>query len=262
MVSSEEENEAKAGDTVEWDVDMDIQLFYAMANHKPVGINKHFQMACIWEKLSNSTTKEISTRDIWKHLETLYDLSMLDDTEPIPFPNHEQPFSLPESEFGTLMKQKSKEAVPSEEVPQCEDVRSPSPKVKTPRSSSRGTASKDSTPKAPAPATSSQRKDSVSAVSTKTRKESGSSHASTDTPSIKSEKDYDRRRDSRDSNASGPRDSSSTKKTTSQKDKTKSRSSVTPWDSPLLDEDSGRRGRRRANTSTPPATTPAKRRRT
>ncbi|XP_037298523.1 MRG/MORF4L-binding protein isoform X2 [Manduca sexta] len=217
MVSSEEETDVKTDDTVQWDVDMEIQLFYAMANHKPVGINKHFQMACICEKLSNSITKDISTKDIWKHLETLYDVSMLDDTEPIPFPNHEIPFSLPESEFGAMMKQK------------C------------------------------------SRKDTISALATKSRKESGSSHASTDTLSIKSEKDYDRRRDSRDSNASGPRDGSSSRKSLSQREKTHKTkvSSVAAWESPLIDEDSGsRRGRRRTNTSTPPATTPAKRRRT
>ncbi|XP_047540085.1 MRG/MORF4L-binding protein [Vanessa atalanta] len=253
MVSSEEEAEVKTGDTVEWDVDMEIQLFYAMANHKPVGINKHFQMACIWEKLSNSITKEISTHDIWRHLDTLYDMTMLDETEPIPFPNHEVPFSLPENEFGAMMKQKCKDNILADD---SEDGRSPSPKTSTPRSNSRGTASKDGTPKG--------RKDSIGALATKTRKESGSSHASTDTPSIKSEKEYDRRRDSRDSNASGPRENSSSRKTTSQRDKPpKSKvSSVAAWDSPLIDEDSGsRRGRRRANTSTPPATTPAKRRR-
>ncbi|XP_028166153.1 MRG/MORF4L-binding protein isoform X2 [Ostrinia nubilalis] len=245
MVSSEEESDVKPGDTVEWDVDMEIQLFYAMANHKPVGINKHFHMACIWEKLSNSITKEISTQDIWKHLESLYDLSMLDDTERIPFPNHEMNFSLPDSEFGPLIKQKYR--------------RSASPMPSTPRSGSKGLASKDSTPKG------SSRKDSVSALATKSRKESGSSHASTDTPSIKSEKDYDRRRDSRDSNASGTRDSSTSRKSTSQREKvSKSKvSTSSAWDSPLIDEDgSSRRGRRRANTSTPPATTPAKRRRT
>lgn len=115
MVSSEEESDVKQGDTVEWDVEMEIQLFYAMANHKPVGINKHFHMACIWEKLSNSITKEISTHDIWKHLESLYDISMLDDTERIPFPNQETNFSLPENEFGALIKQKCKDAVVIEE---------------------------------------------------------------------------------------------------------------------------------------------------
>ncbi|KAG7300974.1 hypothetical protein JYU34_015334 [Plutella xylostella] len=258
MVSSEEEVEAKAGDTLEWDVDMEIQLFYAMVNHKPVGINRHFQMACIWEKLSNSINKEISTQDIWKHLESMYDLQMLYDTEPIPFPNDEVAFSLPEGEFGPLIKQKCKEAILGDE---SEEGRSPSPKTSTPRSSSRGTASKDSTPKA------ASRKDSTTAtLATKSRKESGSSHASTDTPSIKSEKDYDRRRDSRDSNASGPRDGSTSRKSISQRDKSNKQaklSGVAAWESPLLDEEGGRRGRRRAHTSTPPATAPpAKRRRT
>ncbi|XP_063629551.1 MRG/MORF4L-binding protein isoform X2 [Cydia splendana] len=223
MVSSEEEVEAKPADTVEWDVDMENQLFYAMANHKPVGINKHFQMACIWEKLSNSITKEISTQDIWKHLESLYDISMLDDTEPIPFPNHEVPFSLPESEFGTLMKQKSKDGPLSDD----------------------------------AEVVPAGRKDSASAQP-KSRKESGSSHASTDTPSIKSEKDYDRRRDSRDSNASGPRDSSTGRKSTSHKERAPKNKG---WDSPLVDEEGGRRGRRRAHAATPPAGPAAKRRR-
>ncbi|XP_052740679.1 MRG/MORF4L-binding protein [Bicyclus anynana] len=226
MVSSEEEvaDVQTAGD-IEWDVDMEIQLFYAMANHKPVGVGKYFKMINIWEKLSNSITKEVSTIDIWRHLYKLYDMAMLEDTEPIPFPNHMVHFSLNESEYGALMEQKCKEV-------HADD--------------------------------SEARKDSVSALTTKSRKESGSSHASTDTPSIKSEKDYDRRRDSRDSNASGPRDSSSGRKSISQRDKPpKSKiSSVAAWDSPLIDEDSSsRRGRRRANTSTPPATTPAKRRR-
>lgn len=111
MVSSEEESEMKTHDGLEWDVDMEIQLFYAMANHKPVGIKKHFHMVGIWEKLTNSITKEISTQDIWKHLDTLYDMAMLEDTEPIPFPNNEVIFNLPEHEFGPLIKQKCKEAL-------------------------------------------------------------------------------------------------------------------------------------------------------
>ncbi|XP_032523941.2 MRG/MORF4L-binding protein isoform X1 [Danaus plexippus] len=264
MVSSEEEADVKTADTLEWDVDMEIQLFYAMANHKPVGINKHFQMACIWEKMSSSITKEITTHDIWKHLDTLYDMAMLDDTESIPFPNHEMAFCLPENEFGSLIKQKCKETILADDSEGIthralfkNDGRSPSPKTSTPRSNSRGTASKDNTPKA-------GRKDSISALATKTRKESGSSHASTDTPSIKSEKEYDRRRDSRDSNASGPKETTSSRKSTSQREKpAKSKlNSVAAWDSPVIDEEGGsRRGRRRANTSTPPATTPAKRRR-
>ncbi|VVC86437.1 unnamed protein product [Leptidea sinapis] len=243
MASNEEEESLKTAESVDWDVDMEIQLFYAMADHKPVGIDKHFHMACIWEKLSNSITKEITTEDIWKHLSTLYDTALLDETEPIPFPNHEVDFSLPEDEYGYLMKQKCKDL--GEEN---EDARSISPKP-APRSNSRGTSSKDGTPKG--------RKDSISSLATKSRKESASSHASTDTTSIKSEKDYERRRDSRDSNASGPRDGSGSRKSTSQKDKSIKNKIIAPTD----DDSSSRRCRRRANTSTPPNITPAKRRR-
>ncbi|XP_014371591.1 MRG/MORF4L-binding protein isoform X3 [Papilio machaon] len=144
MVSSEEESEMKTHDDLEWDVDMEIQLFYAMANHKPVGIKKHFNMVGIWEKLTNSITKEISTQDIWKHLDTLYDMAMLEDTEPIPFPNNEVVFNLPEQEFGPLIKQKCKETLLADDSDG--DGRSPSPKTATSRSNSRGTA-KDGTTK-------------------------------------------------------------------------------------------------------------------
>lgn len=115
MVSKDDEAEVKSEEKLEWDADMEIQLFYAMVNHKPVGVSKHFQMLCIAEKLTNSITKEISIQDIWTHLETMYNLKMLDDTEPPLFPNNEVPFSLPENEFGALMKQKLKEAATAED---------------------------------------------------------------------------------------------------------------------------------------------------
>lgn len=41
---------------------------------------------------------------------------MLDDTEPLPFPNDEVTFSLPENEFGALIKQKCKDAILGEDT--------------------------------------------------------------------------------------------------------------------------------------------------
>lgn len=41
---------------------------------------------------------------------------MLDDTEPLPFPNHEVAFSLSENEFGALIKQKCKDAILGEDT--------------------------------------------------------------------------------------------------------------------------------------------------
>lgn len=228
MVSNDEETDTKVGEKMDWDSDMEIQLFYAMVNHKPVGVNKHFQMLSISEKLSNSIAKGVSIKDIWDHLETMYNLKLLDDTEPPTFPIEEAPFSLPEKEFGALMKQKMKEFDVSDDMA---DARSPSPKL---RSSSRSNTK--------------GRKDSTGGLlmATKNRKESGSSHASTETP--RSEKSpADPRRDSRDSNTSGSKDPTTTRKSTQKDRRSRGVEEETP---------SRRTNRRQANTPTPSTITP------
>ncbi|KAJ9582643.1 hypothetical protein L9F63_023021 [Diploptera punctata] len=105
---------------IEWNVDTEVQLFYAMHGHKPVatfylftylyiyfaGVNKHFQMACILEKFCNSINKEVSSKVIWDHLDTMYDMPALDDTENLPFPNDTKDFSLPEAEYADMMNEK------------------------------------------------------------------------------------------------------------------------------------------------------------
>lgn len=93
---------------IEWNVDTEVQLFYAMTGHKPVGVNKYFQMACILEKFRNSVNKDVSSKVIWDHLDTMYDMQALDDTENLPFPNDEKEFNLPENDFGDLMLKKLK----------------------------------------------------------------------------------------------------------------------------------------------------------
>jgi len=67
--------------SVEWTVNNEIQLFHAMTGHKPVGINRHFQMLVIHSKLSQSLNTELSSDIIWKKLETLYDLQALNQNE-------------------------------------------------------------------------------------------------------------------------------------------------------------------------------------
>ena len=43
-----------------------------------VGVNKHFQMACIHNKLNECVTaKKITSKDVWTHLGEMYDLSAL-----------------------------------------------------------------------------------------------------------------------------------------------------------------------------------------
>ncbi|GLH04140.1 Uncharacterized protein GBIM_09917 [Gryllus bimaculatus] len=97
-------------DEIEWNVDAEVQLFYAMHGHKPVGVNKYFQMVCILEKFKNAINNKdnITSKVIWDHLDTMYDLQALDDTENLPFPNEEREFSLPLAEFASLMEEKRK----------------------------------------------------------------------------------------------------------------------------------------------------------
>ncbi|XP_005191744.1 MRG/MORF4L-binding protein isoform X2 [Musca domestica] len=84
----------------EWTPEEEIQLFYAMAGLKPVGVNKHFYIACIAERLNRDT------ESVWGHLRTLYNLEALDELEPLPFPNDEKEFSLPEAEFSLVLSKK------------------------------------------------------------------------------------------------------------------------------------------------------------
>lgn len=84
---------------VEWTAEMEVSLFYAMIDHKPVGENKHFHMAFIYEKFNNLSDKKLTIDQLWHHLNTLYDLKGLDENEIVAFPNEEAEFSLPEKKM-------------------------------------------------------------------------------------------------------------------------------------------------------------------
>ncbi|XP_032687974.1 MRG/MORF4L-binding protein [Odontomachus brunneus] len=99
MAVKDKQTEISSFDEIEWNVENEIQLFFAMNGHKPVGINKYFHMLCIWEKFRIAIRKDISLKIIWDHLESMYDLMALDDMEDLPFPSQEIDFSLPEVEF-------------------------------------------------------------------------------------------------------------------------------------------------------------------
>ena len=51
-------------------------------------------MAIIHDKLNSTVRQKITTQQIWKHLETLYDLAALNESEIIPFPKKEKEFQL------------------------------------------------------------------------------------------------------------------------------------------------------------------------
>jgi MRG-binding protein len=98
-----------------------------MDNLKPVGINKHFFMALIVERLSKALKRDISSNTIWSHLETMYNLKTLDSQESLPFPNEETIFSLPEPEYVLVKREveepKIKVEPKSEPAPRtCESI--------------------------------------------------------------------------------------------------------------------------------------------
>lgn len=106
MTMTAREKSLLAGTTHEWTPEEEIQLFYAMGQLKPVGVNRHFYIACIAERLSSSLNRDYSTESVWIHLRSLYNLDALEDLEPLPFPNEEKEFSLPEAEFSSLLSKK------------------------------------------------------------------------------------------------------------------------------------------------------------
>ena len=42
-----------------------------------IGLNKHFHMVCIQHKLQQSTGLFVSTKQIWEHLRSLYEIDSL-----------------------------------------------------------------------------------------------------------------------------------------------------------------------------------------
>lgn len=104
----------KSGDgdsSMEWSAEEEIQLFKALGGLKPIGINKHFYMACICGRLSAALKREIYPDVVWAHLQTMYNLEILDSLEPLPFPQDQSDFALPEAEFSELMAKKLHEVV-------------------------------------------------------------------------------------------------------------------------------------------------------
>ncbi|XP_027705890.1 MRG/MORF4L-binding protein [Vombatus ursinus] len=83
-------------DVVVWSPEVEVCLFHAMLGHKPVGVNRHFHMICIRDKFSQNIGRQISSKVIWDHLSTMYDMQALHESEILPFPNSEKNFILPE----------------------------------------------------------------------------------------------------------------------------------------------------------------------
>ncbi|KAI5095809.1 MRG/MORF4L-binding protein, partial [Silurus meridionalis] len=85
-----------ADESVVWSQEVEVCLFHAMLGHKPVGVNRHFHMICIRDKFSQNIGRQVSSKVIWDHLGTMYDMQALHESEILPFPNSEKSFVLPE----------------------------------------------------------------------------------------------------------------------------------------------------------------------
>ncbi|XP_009997031.1 PREDICTED: MRG/MORF4L-binding protein [Chaetura pelagica] len=59
-------------------------------------VNRHFHMICIRDKFSQNIGRQISSKVIWDHLSTMYDMQALHESEILPFPNIEKNFALPD----------------------------------------------------------------------------------------------------------------------------------------------------------------------
>ncbi|KAH8299448.1 hypothetical protein KR044_001496 [Drosophila immigrans] len=105
----------------EWSAEEELQLFHAMEGLRPVGINKHFYMSCISERLSKSLNREMPSDLIWRHLGTMYKLKELDNLECLPFPNEEREFSLPEQDYASFVSKKTTTSNDGEEASESTD---------------------------------------------------------------------------------------------------------------------------------------------
>ncbi|XP_067904785.1 MRG/MORF4L-binding protein [Heterodontus francisci] len=93
QVAAEKEREEE---TVSWTPEVEVCLFHAMLGHKPVGVNRHFHMICIRDKFSQNIGRQVSSKIVWEHLNVMYDMQALHESEILPFPNGDRNFVLPE----------------------------------------------------------------------------------------------------------------------------------------------------------------------
>lgn len=98
--------EKSESEDMEWSTEEEVQLLYALDGLKPVGINKHFHMAQICERMTKALKRDIAPDTVWAHLRTWYNLDVLDQMERIPILDEQVEFSLPESEFSALINKK------------------------------------------------------------------------------------------------------------------------------------------------------------
>lgn len=102
--------EKTESEEMEWSAEEEFHLFLAMIGQKPIGIHKHVHMACICKRLSSALKREVQPETVWAHLHTSFNLDLLEKSEPTEKSLKEQiEFSIPESEFSSLISKKLQE---------------------------------------------------------------------------------------------------------------------------------------------------------
>jgi len=82
-------------------METEVALFYSLRNRRPIGIDKHFQMMVIHEDFEKRVKQVIHPNVIWDHLNTMYDMDLLDESTYFPPPLEEDAdFALPTDDFG------------------------------------------------------------------------------------------------------------------------------------------------------------------
>eukprot|EP01136_Pigoraptor_vietnamica_P008177 Opistho-1_new@43183 len=90
------------------------------AFHRPTGVRRHLHMLSIVAYVSESMeNRRPSVKEMWEHLESMYDIEGLSEMEEDVFSSFEGEFALPEAEYGALMDAKRAAA------PSAEDGESP-----------------------------------------------------------------------------------------------------------------------------------------
>jgi hypothetical protein len=107
-------------DTFEWDLDTELVFYKLLIGIRPVGVNRHFNMMVIYDKFIKELNRDPNTihvDDLWRKLETLYDLEGLEGNPESINPgerrfNEEKEFALPK-EFSGLLRERQRQLSPS-----------------------------------------------------------------------------------------------------------------------------------------------------
>lgn len=113
------ENESKPLEFIEefvWTPKDEVAFFQAAEDCKPKGPGKWFQMATICDNFYSYTGQLVSTKVLWDHLNTMYNLEALEDSENKLFSSAEYQLPVQEFELTELLNER-KEKTEEKTVP-------------------------------------------------------------------------------------------------------------------------------------------------